>query len=127
MSEPADGERSDDADEWFLHYADDTGRPGGRRGWWLAPRYEFEGAHEGALLFGEGDHASPDAVPSWADCSVCVEQVAASGGYMMACVADEILAAPFAVLGSIGVITEQVAAHGPIAEDAGEDKRRPQP
>ena len=39
--------------------------------------------------------------------TVCVEQVAASGGYMMACTADEILASPFAVLGSIGVITEQ--------------------
>jgi len=39
--------------------------------------------------------------------TVCVEQVAASGGYMMACVADELLCAPFAVIGSIGVITEQ--------------------
>ena len=38
--------------------------------------------------------------------TVCVEQVAASGGYMMACVADRIVASPFAVLGSIGVITE---------------------
>lgn len=35
---------------------------------------------------------------------VAVDKVAASGGYMMACVADEILAAPFAVLGSVGVI-----------------------
>ena len=34
------------------------------------------------------------------------DQVAASGGYMMACVADEIIASPFAVLGSIGVLTE---------------------
>ena len=39
--------------------------------------------------------------------TICVEQVAASGGYMMACVADKLIAAPFAVLGSIGVITEQ--------------------
>merc|ERR1719238_602452 len=39
--------------------------------------------------------------------TVCVEQVAASGGYMMACTADEIVASPFSVLGSIGVITEQ--------------------
>jgi len=38
--------------------------------------------------------------------TICVEQVAASGGYLMACVADRIIAAPFAVLGSIGVITE---------------------
>jgi serine protease SohB len=35
-----------------------------------------------------------------------VDKVAASGGYMMACVADRILAAPFAILGSIGVITQ---------------------
>ncbi|MEE8409825.1 MAG: protease SohB [Myxococcota bacterium] len=35
--------------------------------------------------------------------TVCVDKVAASGGYMMACVADEILAAPFAIVGSIGV------------------------
>lgn len=33
-----------------------------------------------------------------------VDKVAASGGYMMAAVGDEILAAPFAVIGSIGVI-----------------------
>merc|ERR1719387_1633324 len=39
--------------------------------------------------------------------TICVEQVAASGGYLMSCVADEIVASPFAVLGSIGVITEQ--------------------
>lgn len=37
---------------------------------------------------------------------VAVDAVAASGGYMMACVADRILAAPFAILGSIGVITQ---------------------
>ena len=37
---------------------------------------------------------------------IAVDQVAASGGYMMACVADEIIAAPFAVLGSIGVVAE---------------------
>jgi serine protease SohB len=33
-----------------------------------------------------------------------VDQVAASGGYMMACAADRIVAAPFAVIGSIGVV-----------------------
>ena len=38
--------------------------------------------------------------------TVCVDKVAASGGYMMACVADKIIAAPFAVLGSIGVIAQ---------------------
>ena len=38
--------------------------------------------------------------------TVCVDKVAASGGYMMACVANKILAAPFAILGSIGVIAQ---------------------
>lgn len=38
--------------------------------------------------------------------TVCVDKIAASGGYMMACVADQILAAPFAVLGSIGVVAQ---------------------
>lgn len=38
--------------------------------------------------------------------TVCVDKVAASGGYMMACVADKILAAPFAMIGSIGVVAQ---------------------
>mmetsp|Transcript_19170 Transcript_19170/g.28182 ORF Transcript_19170/g.28182 Transcript_19170/m.28182 type:complete len:710 (-) Transcript_19170:136-2265(-) len=38
--------------------------------------------------------------------TICVEQVAASGGYMMCCVADHVVASPFAVLGSIGVISD---------------------
>ena len=38
--------------------------------------------------------------------TVCVDKVAASGGYMMACVADKILAAPFSILGSIGVVAQ---------------------
>ena len=37
---------------------------------------------------------------------ISVDKVAASGGYMMACVADKILAAPFAILGSIGVVAQ---------------------
>ena len=37
---------------------------------------------------------------------VCVDKVAASGGYLMACVADRIHAAPFAILGSIGVLAQ---------------------
>ncbi|MGK3748788.1 MAG: serine protease SohB, partial [Bacillariaceae sp.] len=36
--------------------------------------------------------------------TIAVEQVAASGGYMMSCVADKIIASPFAVLGSIGYV-----------------------
>lgn len=38
--------------------------------------------------------------------TVSVDKVAASGGYMMACVADQIIAAPFAILGSIGVVAQ---------------------
>ncbi|MDP7591148.1 MAG: protease SohB [Litorilituus sp.] len=38
--------------------------------------------------------------------TVSVDKVAASGGYMMACVANNIIAAPFAILGSIGVIAQ---------------------
>jgi len=38
--------------------------------------------------------------------SVCVDKVAASGGYLMACVATKIYAAPFAILGSIGVLAQ---------------------
>lgn len=38
--------------------------------------------------------------------TVAVDKVAASGGYLMACVADQIIAAPFAVIGSIGVVAQ---------------------
>ena len=38
--------------------------------------------------------------------TICVDKIAASGGYMMASVADKILAAPFAIIGSIGVIVQ---------------------
>lgn len=38
--------------------------------------------------------------------TVAVDKVAASGGYMMACVADRIVAAPFAIVGSIGVVAQ---------------------
>jgi len=38
--------------------------------------------------------------------TVAIDKVAASGGYMMACVADKIIAAPFAVVGSIGVVAQ---------------------
>ena len=40
--------------------------------------------------------------------SVSIDKVAASGGYMMACVADHIIAAPFAIVGSIGVIAQEI-------------------
>lgn len=38
--------------------------------------------------------------------TICVDKVAASGGYMMACIANEIITAPFAVVGSIGVVAQ---------------------
>ena len=37
---------------------------------------------------------------------ICVDKVAASGGYLMACVATKIYVAPFAILGSIGVLAQ---------------------
>ena len=40
-----------------------------------------------------------------------IDKVAASGGYMMAAVADKILAAPFAVVGSIGVVAQVPNVH----------------
>lgn len=38
--------------------------------------------------------------------TICVDKVAASGGYMMACVANKVYAAPFAIVGSIGVVAQ---------------------
>lgn len=38
--------------------------------------------------------------------TVTIDKVAASGGYMMACIANRILSAPFAIIGSIGVIVQ---------------------
>jgi serine protease SohB len=38
--------------------------------------------------------------------TICVDKVAASGGYMMACIGSEIVSAPFAVVGSIGVVAQ---------------------
>lgn len=40
-----------------------------------------------------------------------IDKVAASGGYMMACVANEIIAAPFSIIGSIGVIAQLPNLH----------------
>ncbi|MCW8400186.1 protease SohB [Legionella sp. PATHC038] len=38
--------------------------------------------------------------------TVSIDKMAASGGYLMACVADKIIAAPFAIIGSIGVVAQ---------------------
>jgi len=63
--------------------------------------------------------------------TVCVDQVAASGGYLMSAVADEIVASPFALIGSIGVVStmpnfsERMQREGVQVEDvtAGRYKR----
>lgn len=38
--------------------------------------------------------------------TVSIDKMAASGGYLMACVANKIVAAPFAIIGSIGVVAQ---------------------
>lgn len=43
--------------------------------------------------------------------TICVDKVAASGGYMMACIGNRIMAAPFAVVGSIGVVAQMPNFH----------------
>ena len=43
--------------------------------------------------------------------TVCIDKVAASGGYLMACVANRIIAAPFAIIGSIGVVAQLANFH----------------
>ncbi|HLB58246.1 MAG TPA: protease SohB [Gammaproteobacteria bacterium] len=48
--------------------------------------------------------------------TVIVDKVAASGGYLMACVANKILAAPFAIIGSIGVIVQLPNFHRLLKE-----------
>lgn len=63
--------------------------------------------------------------------TIAVDKVAASGGYLMACVGNRILAAPFAVVGSIGVLAELPNFHRLLQEKgvdfelhtAGEHKR----
>lgn len=43
--------------------------------------------------------------------TACIDRVAASGGYLMACVADNVVAAPFAIIGSIGVVAQVPNIH----------------
>jgi serine protease SohB len=47
---------------------------------------------------------------------VAVDKVAASGGYLMACVADRLIAAPFAIIGSIGVLAQLPNFHRLLEE-----------
>jgi serine protease SohB len=62
----------------------------------------------GGLVHGYGLAASQlkRITDAGAPLTVAVDKVAASGGYMMACVGNRIIAAPFAVLGSIGVLAQ---------------------
>jgi serine protease SohB len=63
--------------------------------------------------------------------TIAVDAVAASGGYMMACIGNKILAAPFAILGSIGVVAQLPNFHRLLKKNdidfelftAGEHKR----
>jgi len=48
--------------------------------------------------------------------TVAVDKVAASGGYLMACVADRLIAAPFAIVGSIGVLAQLPNFHRLLEE-----------
>ncbi len=43
--------------------------------------------------------------------TICIDKVAASGGYMMACLGDKLIAAPFAIIGSIGVLVQMPNFH----------------
>jgi serine protease SohB len=51
---------------------------------------------------------------------IAVDKVAASGGYLMACVADRLYAAPFAIVGSIGVLAQLPNFHR-LLEERGVD------
>jgi serine protease SohB len=63
--------------------------------------------------------------------TIAVDAVAASGGYMMACIGNKILAAPFAIIGSIGVVAQLPNFHRLLKKNdidfemftAGEHKR----
>ena len=52
--------------------------------------------------------------------TIAVDKVAASGGYLMACAADRIIAAPYAILGSIGVLVQLPNFHR-LLEEKGVD------
>ena len=43
--------------------------------------------------------------------TICIDKIAASGGYLMACLGHKILAAPFAIIGSIGVVAQMPNFH----------------
>lgn len=43
--------------------------------------------------------------------TICIDKIAASGGYLMACLGHQIIAAPFAIIGSIGVVAQMPNFH----------------
>jgi serine protease SohB len=47
---------------------------------------------------------------------IAVDKVAASGGYLMACTADHLMAAPFAIVGSVGVLAQLPNVHRMLEE-----------
>jgi serine protease SohB len=71
-------------------------------------REEISAVLPGGLVHGYGLAASQLSRirDAGATLTVAVDKVAASGGYMMACVASQIISAPFAVIGSIGVLAQ---------------------
>jgi serine protease SohB len=83
--------------------------------------------HSYGLASSQLDRLRKKAIPL----TICVDKVAASGGYMMACVGDKILAAPFAIIGSIGVVAQLPNFHRLLKKNdvdfelltAGEHKR----
>lgn len=50
--------------------------------------------------------------------TICVDKIAASGGYMMACIADRIHSAPYAIIGSIGVVASLPNFHRLLQKNA---------
>jgi len=58
--------------------------------------------HGYGLAASQLDRIKTKAIPL----TICVDKVAASGGYMMACLGDRIVAAPFAYIGSVGVVLQ---------------------
>ena len=49
--------------------------------------------------------------------TICVDKVAASGGYLMACVANKLVSAPLSVIGSIGVVAQVPNFHRLLKEN----------
>ena len=88
-------------------------RPTAGRAEWVAEGATSAGESAGGLVHSYGLAAAQLDRLQAADLTttVCIDKVAASGGYMMACTANHIKAAPFAVIGSIGVVAQVPNIH----------------